>query len=99
MTSEDKNESIIGTTGERVGIPLDNLPDTDRNGKATFSVTLEKQPSTTRPLEAQLLVRLAEPGGRAVERKLTIPVTPSSAMIGVRPAFSGRTPPGSGKLS
>jgi hypothetical protein len=27
LTSEDKNESIIGTTGECVGIPLDNLPD------------------------------------------------------------------------
>ena len=76
---------------EAVRQPLDNLPDTDRNGKAKFSVTLDKQPSATRPLEAQLLVRLAEPGGRAVERKLTIPVTPSGAMIGVKPAFSGRS--------
>src|SRR5437764_14333 len=62
---------------EAVRQPLDNLPDTDRNGKAKFSVTLDKQPSATRPLEAQLLVRLAESGGRAVERKLTIPVQPS----------------------
>jgi uncharacterized protein YfaS (alpha-2-macroglobulin family) len=76
---------------EAVRQPLDNLPDTDLNCKAKFSVTLDKQPSATRPLEAQLLVRLAEPGGRAVERKLTIPVTPSGAMIGVKPAFSGRS--------
>ena len=36
--------------------------------------TLDKQPATTRPLEAQVIVRMAEPGGRAVERKLTLPV-------------------------
>jgi alpha-2-macroglobulin len=76
---------------EAVRQPLDNLPDTDRNGKAKFPVTLDKQPSATRPIEAQLLVRLAEPGGRAVERKLTIPVTPAAAMIGVKPAFAGRS--------
>ncbi len=71
--------------------PLEDLPDTDQNGKAHFQVALDKQPSTTRPLEAQILVRMAEAGGRAVERKLTLPVTPASAMIGVKPLFSGRS--------
>ncbi len=71
--------------------PLDDLPDTDANGKAHFQVALDKQPSATRPLEAQILVRMAEAGGRAVERKLTLPVTPASAMIGVKPLFSGRS--------
>ena len=33
---------------------------------------------------------MAESGGRAVERKLTLPVTPDATMIGVKPAFSGR---------
>jgi alpha-2-macroglobulin len=85
---------VFGMSDEQVEAvrqPLEDLPDTDRNGKATFSVTLDKQPSTTRPLDAQILVRLAEAGGRAVERKLTIPVTPSGAMIGVKPLFSGRS--------
>ncbi len=41
-----------------------------RNGKAKFTLTLDKQPEATRPLEAQLTVRMAEAGGRAVERKL-----------------------------
>ena len=71
--------------------PLEGLPDTDRDGKAKFTVTLDKQPAATRPLEAQVTVRLAEPGGRAVERKLTLPVTPDGAMIGVKPLFSGRS--------
>ena len=71
--------------------PLENLPDTDDNGKARFAVTLEKQPQTTRPLEAQVVVRMAESGGRAVERKLTLPVIPSGPMIGIKPLFSGRS--------
>ena len=34
---------------------------------------------------------MAESGGRAVERKLTLPIAPDAAMIGVKPAFSGRS--------
>src|SRR5882757_397109 len=71
--------------------PLEGLPDTDANGKASFPVTLDKQPVTTRPLEAKVVVRMAEPGGRAVERKLTLPVIPAGPMIGVKPLFSGRS--------
>ncbi len=71
--------------------PLENLPETDANGKAKFSLTLDKQPVTTRPLEAQVTVRMNEPGGRAVERKLVLPVMPGTAMIGVKPMFSGRS--------
>ena len=76
---------------ETARAPLENLPETDANGKARFPVTLEKQPATTRPLEAQITVRMAEPGGRAVERKLTLPVVPGGPMIGVKPLFSGRS--------
>src|SRR5262245_15019471 len=71
--------------------PLENLPATDPNGKASFAVKLEKQPETTRPLEAQVVVRMAEAGGRAVERTLTLPVTADGPMIGVKPLFSGRS--------
>jgi uncharacterized protein YfaS (alpha-2-macroglobulin family) len=48
-------------------------------------------PATSRPLEATITVSMAESGGRAVERKLTLPVTPDAPMIGVKPAFSGRS--------
>ena len=34
---------------------------------------------------------MAESGGRAVERKLTLPVAADAPMIGVKPAFSGRS--------
>ncbi len=42
-------------------------------------------------LRRAITVSMAESGGRAVERKLTLPITPEAAMIGVKPAFSGRS--------
>ncbi|HEY6861649.1 MAG TPA: alpha-2-macroglobulin [Pseudolabrys sp.] len=69
---------------------LDDLPNTDAAGKATFPVKLDNAPASGRPLEAQITVRMAESGGRAVERKLILPVTPDAAMLGIKPIFSGR---------
>ncbi len=71
--------------------PLDDLPETDTRGQATFPVALDKVPATTRPLEATVTVSMADAGGRAVERKLTLPVTPDGNMIGVKPLFKGRS--------
>src|SRR5262249_24077437 len=70
---------------------LEDLPETDAQGKAHFSVSLDKLPQSTHPLEADVTVRMAEPGGRAVERKLTLPVVPTTTMIGVKPLFSGKS--------
>jgi hypothetical protein len=69
--------------------PLADLPETDAEGKATFPVALGEIPASGRPLEATVVVRLAEPGGRAVEHELKLPVTPRSDMIGVKPLFKG----------
>ncbi|MPZ56904.1 MAG: alpha-2-macroglobulin family protein [Rhizobiales bacterium] len=71
--------------------PLEHLPETDAAGKATFTVNLDKVPNTTRPLQAQVIVRMAESGGRSVERKLSLPVTPAGSMIGVKPLFAARS--------
>jgi alpha-2-macroglobulin len=76
---------------EPVQQTLDNLPSTDKSGDAKFSVSLDKVPPTTHPLQAQIAVRMAEPGGRAVEHTLVLPVTPNGNMIGVKPLFSGRS--------
>jgi alpha-2-macroglobulin len=70
-------------------VSLEDLPDTDAEGRAAFDVTLAELPSTTRLLKATVAVRMGEPGGRAVERRLTIPIVPETAMIGIRPDFSG----------
>ena len=61
-----------------------------RQGAASRSrsTSCRARPARSRP---RSLVRMAEAGGRAVERKLTLPVTPSGPMIGVKPLFSGRS--------
>src|SRR5579872_3627413 len=70
--------------------PIENLPESDANGVATFPVNLSKPPASSRPQEAQIFIRMAEAGGRAVERKITLPVAPSAAMIGVKPLFGDK---------
>ena len=70
--------------------PLESLPESDANGVATFPVSLAKPPTSTRPQEAQIFIRMAEAGGRAVERKIVLPVAPTAAMIGVKPLFSDK---------
>ncbi len=68
---------------------LDDLPTTDAKGQVTFPVALDKVPATSRPLEATINISMADTGGRAVERKITLPVTPETNMIGVKPLFKG----------
>jgi uncharacterized protein YfaS (alpha-2-macroglobulin family) len=76
------------TSNERT--PIEGLPESDANGVAMFPVSLAKPPASTQPQEAQFFIRMAEAGGRAVERKLVLPVTPASAMIGVKPLFGDK---------
>ncbi|HZC56471.1 MAG TPA: alpha-2-macroglobulin [Xanthobacteraceae bacterium] len=68
---------------------LDDLPSTDDSGNAKFNVNLDKLPSTTHPLQADVTLRMNEPGGRAVEHKVTLPITPTGNMIGIKPLFQG----------
>ena len=77
------------TSNERT--PIENLPESDANGIATFPVSLPKPPTSTRPQEAQIFIRMAETGGRAVERKLVLPVVPQAAQIGVKPLFGDKS--------
>jgi alpha-2-macroglobulin len=66
--------------------PIENLPETDDKGGATFPVSLASPPTSTRPQEARVFIRMAETGGRAVERKITLPIAPATDLIGVKPA-------------
>ena len=62
---------------------------TDSDGSAAFAVALPQAKDPARPLEMQLAVRIAEGSGRPVERRLTRALTPTAAMIGVKPLFDG----------
>src|SRR3954466_5892134 len=71
--------------------PIENLPEADANGVATFPVSLAKAPTSTRPQEARIFIRMVETGGRSVERKLVLPVAPQAALIGIKPLFADRS--------
>ena len=72
-----------------------DLPMTDINGHAEFTLALPELPVTTRPLKADVAVRLREHGGRAVERNLSLPIAATQPLIGIRPMFeSGASPEG-----
>ena len=89
---------VAGFPGYRFGLaderitavrrPLEELPQTDAQGKAEIAFRLPPVTRTARPLEVDILVRLREPGGRAIERKLTLPVSLGEPRIGVRPLFA-----------
>lgn len=61
---------------------------TDADGKATLALqlpVLEEDPGT--PLEAEVILRVAEGSGRPVERRETKAVTPDGPLIGIKPLF------------
>ena len=84
----------FGRADERITAvrrPLEELPQTDANGAASVSVRLPQIAQTARPLEADVLIRLREPGGRTVERKTTLPVVTGEPRIGVKPLYRDGT--------
>ncbi|MCK0196128.1 alpha-2-macroglobulin family protein [Ancylobacter sp. 6x-1] len=74
-----------GFTAQRT--PLAEVPVTGPDGKATLAVALPAASPTQRPLTLTVLARLVEPGGRAVERRVALPVVPAATALGVKPLF------------
>ncbi|SME98791.1 hypothetical protein SAMN02982989_0504 [Xaviernesmea oryzae] len=74
---------------ETVRIPLDALEPADEEGKAVFDADVSEVPSTTQLVNADIVVRMQEAGGRAVERSLTLPIKSDGPRIGIKPEFSG----------
>jgi uncharacterized protein YfaS (alpha-2-macroglobulin family) len=70
--------------------PLEQLPTTDADGKADVAVDLPGFARTSLALEAHVIVRLRESGGRTIERSLTLPVDAKTARIGIKPLFKGQ---------
>jgi alpha-2-macroglobulin len=74
-------------------ITLDDLPVLDDQGKASFDVMVKDVPETTRFLTAEVVVRMREGSGRAVEKSLDLDVADTGPMIGVKPEFGGDSVP------
>ncbi|MEQ1672408.1 MAG: MG2 domain-containing protein, partial [Hyphomicrobium sp.] len=93
------NKDVAGFPGYRFGqmsdfvnpvrSALDANLITDDAGKAAIPVTLPAIPKTARPLEADVIVKLRESGGRTIERKITLPVDMKQPRIGIKPLFEG----------
>jgi uncharacterized protein YfaS (alpha-2-macroglobulin family) len=73
-------------TFENVENELEQTITTDDRGHATVVVPIP-QIAATRPLEAKVILRAGEIGGRAVERVLILPLVPASPILGIRPNF------------
>ncbi|PXA88353.1 alpha-2-macroglobulin [Nostoc sp. 3335mG] len=82
-----RTDDTIETTRE----PLGTVGYTDEAGNAVAEITLPESQVTTRPLEAQILLRLVDTNGRAIERSITRPVRAQTDRIGIRPVFSDAT--------
>ncbi len=68
--------------------PLGVVGTTDDQGNATAEVTIPEPQATTRPLEADIILRLVDSNGRTIERSLTRPVLADVDRIGLKPQFS-----------
>ena len=80
---------VGGLTDDEFSAVETQFPDkvqTDAKGHADLSIDLPEA-EAAKPLEAKLIVDVAESGGRTVERVLTLPVRSKGATIGVKEDF------------
>ncbi|MCX5579140.1 alpha-2-macroglobulin family protein [Kaistia terrae] len=62
---------------------------TDDAGEANFDATVPTLPETTKLFNAEIVVRVTDTNGRAVERRLTLPANGNKPHIGIKPNFDG----------
>ncbi|GGK48602.1 alpha-2-macroglobulin family protein [Salinarimonas ramus] len=77
---------VVGLTDEPVEGAYAALPEESRtgaDGTATIAVSVPA-PAAARPLSAEITLRVAEAGGRAVARSVTLPILPQAPVIGVK---------------
>ncbi|MFD3191243.1 alpha-2-macroglobulin family protein [Sedimentitalea sp. HM32M-2] len=67
---------------------------TDARGQAGVALDLPQAEPAGRPMQLTVTARLSDGSARPVERQLTAPVQPGTAVIGVKPLFDGMVPEG-----
>jgi len=72
---------------EKISNDLEESVTTDAKGAATVLAPIPEV-DAPRPLEAKIILRAGEPGGRAVERSLVLPILPKGGLIGVKKNFA-----------
>ncbi len=82
-----------GLSDEEFGTGATELEETwttDANGKAKLAVPI-RDVAAPHLLETKVILRAGEPGGRAVERSLTLPILPKAPVLGVKKTFDQLT--------
>ncbi|MFH6781836.1 MULTISPECIES: alpha-2-macroglobulin family protein [Methylobacterium] len=85
---EDFSTGLDDERVEPVTAELEAPVATDGQGRATVRAPV---PATSgpRPFEARVSLQVGEPGGRAVQRSLTLPILPAGPVLGIRKSFDG----------
>ncbi|WP_180966757.1 alpha-2-macroglobulin family protein [Cohaesibacter celericrescens] len=68
-------------------ITLRPLPPLDEAGLGRYGFTLGQLKASTRPKVADLVLRMQEGSGRAIERRVRYHVQPKTTMLGIKPLF------------
>ena len=81
----------FGLADEQIEPKTQPLPGTktDDAGHASIVIAMPDFAPSTRPLQAEVNLRVLDAGGRPVERELTLPLRDTRPRIGVRPLFDG----------
>lgn len=76
-------------TVEASTVEIEQVTTTDAQGRASLQIPVQSV-AAPRPLEARFTLRVAEPGGRAVERSVALPILPKGPVVAVRKNFTGQ---------
>ena len=76
-----EDEAVEATTAE-----IEDKGTTDAQGRATMQVNVPDLVAP-RPTEARIALRVAEEGGRAIERTVVLPIRPKGPVLGIRKNF------------
>ncbi len=98
------SSEVSGFAGYHVGLEsekfttvrkeLEALPNTDATGAASLSIALPDMPQTSKPLNADVTIRLREPSGRVLSDRVALKVNTGKSFVGVKPLFEGSVPEG-----
>lgn len=69
------------------GLQTIDIPAAGPDGRGAVELTLPNLPDTSRPLRADVVVTMAEPGGRGSRAVATVPVRSAQPFVALRPAF------------
>ena len=97
VTVQASDTSLPGLDGYQIGLSdqqfenvtgeIAETATTDAKGHATVQATIPAV-DAPRPVQANIILRVGEPGGRAVERTVTLPILPKGTSIAVKKDFN-----------